>query len=494
MYIRHNQSERTPPPRVRRRRWFCVRLACVAVVAGLGQSGRGENPPTNSVGPPTLRETAFESTRLPPLISGTSPASGLNSAGYQEMAPERLPPLAADASTPLSLADVEQIALLNNPTLAASRAQVAAARGRQVQAGLYPNPRIGYAADDMGEDGTAGKQGGFVGQEFITWGKLRLSRAVAGQEIQESLFAAEAQQLRVLSDVRLRFYDSLVAQRRVELSAELSKIAAKSADLSRQLLEALQISQSDLLQLEIETEEAQIVLNNARNESTEAWRRLAAVIGDPTIEVRPLAGELARDIPSYEWEATYLKIMANSPELSAAEARVQRARYAIQRARREVVPNVDVMASASHRNQNGDDVAGVQAAIALPIFDRNQGNIMQANAELVAAQNDVRRIELNLQERLAMAYRRYANARQQVDRYQTQIVPRAQQSLDLVSRAYGAGQVNFLVLLTAQRTYIRVNLAYFDSLGELWQGSTLIEGLLLADSLQTEAMSISAEK
>jgi outer membrane protein TolC len=111
---------------------------------------------------------------------------------------------------------------------------------------------------------------------------------------------------------------------------------------------------------------------------------------------------------------------------------------------------------------------------------------MAAQAELTAAANDLRRIELDLQDRLAMAYRRYANARQQVDRYRNEILPRADRSIELLGEGYRAGQADFLPLLTSQRTYIRVNLAYVDALLELRQAATLIEGQLLSDSLQAE--------
>lgn len=412
-----------------------------------------------------------------------------------QMPLETLPePVAEGAKNSLSLADLEQLARENNPTLRTAAANVTAARGRQVQAGLYPNPVIGYSGQEMGDMGTAGMQGGFVGQQFITAGKLRLDRAIAGQEVQASQYLFEAQELRLLSDVRLRFYDALVAQRQVELTGQLVNIGQQSSDLTQRLLRALQVSQSDLLQAEIEAEEARILSNNARNQGAEAWRRLATVVGLPTLEEKPLDGQLDAEIPSYEWEETYSRVLAQNPEVAAAQARIQRARFLIQRARREIIPNVDVMAEAMHINQSGSDAATVRVGIPLPIFNRNQGNRLQAEAELIAAENGVNRIELELRDRLAMVYRRYANARQQVDRYKTEILPRAQQSIDVVRRGYEAGQVDFLALLTSQRTYVRVNLAYLDALAELRQAATLIEGQLLSDSWQSDNVSNSPLK
>jgi cobalt-zinc-cadmium efflux system outer membrane protein len=341
--------------------------------------------------------------------------------------------------------------------------------------------------NEIGDDGTAGMQGGFVGQEFVTGGKLRLDQAKAAQEVRESQFLFDAQELRVLNDVRLRFYDSLVAQRQVELTDELVRISKQLVNFSQRLLAAQQLSKNDVLLSEIEAEESEILADNAHNEHTETWRRLAAVVGATDLDPQPLAGDLDRDIPDYDWEESYARAVVLNPELSAAEARVSRARIAIVRARQQNVPNVNVMLSAAHKNSNHNDVAGVQVGFPLPILDRNQGNIFAAESELIAASNSVRRIELELQDRLAQALRRYANAYQQANRYKQEILPRAQQSLDLVTRGYASGQVDFLTLLTSQRTYIRVNLAYLSTLDDLWQAATLIEGQLLSGSLQGDS-------
>jgi len=125
----------------------------------------------------------------------------------------------------------------------------------------------------------------------------------------------------------------------------------------------------------------------------------------------------------------------------------------------------------------------VQVGIPIPIFNKNQGNIRSAKAKQMVANNEVKRIELDLQDRLAVAYRRYANARQQTDRYSQRMVPKAKKSLELVTAGYEKGQVKYLTLLTAQQTYLQVNLSYLASLRELRVSSAVIEGQLLGGSL-----------
>ena len=70
-----------------------------------------------------------------------------------------------------------------------------------------------------------------------------------------------------------------------------------------------------------------------------------------------------------------------------------------------------------------------------------------------------------------------------VDRYGHRMVPKAKRSLKLVTDGYEQGQTKYLTLLTAQQTYLQVNLSYLDSLRELRASAAVIEGQLLTDSL-----------
>jgi cobalt-zinc-cadmium efflux system outer membrane protein len=394
---------------------------------------------------------------------------------------------AAQAPPGLALADLEQIAFQNNPTLARAAARMQAAQGRQVQAGRYPNPVVGYHATQIGNRGTSGQQGVFVSQRFITAGKLELDQEIVGKEIDEAHFRFHGQEQRVLSDVRVRFYDALVAQKRVELTKALDRIGAELVESTEKLLEGRLASPNDLLQAEIRADESRILYDNAQNQQIEAWRRLAAVVGTPQMKMASVSGELVGEFPKLEWDSCYAAVLGANPDLNAAQARLDRAAIVIRRAKKEPIPNIDLSVSVRKNNiADGESVANVQLGIPIPIFDRNQGNISAAEADWVAASKEVQRVELDLQDRLAVAYRRYANARQQVDRYGRRMVPRAKKSLDLVTQGYEKGQVKYLTALTAQHTYVQVNLSYLGSLWELRVSSSVIDGQLLTGSLASQ--------
>lgn len=403
---------------------------------------------------------------------------------YVQIEPVPLPvtgPVVRSAG--LSLADLEGMALGRNPALAEARSQVAVAQGRWLQVGLPPNPQLGYLGTEIGNDGRAGQQGMFVEQQVITGGKLQLNRQVAQAEVVGRSQTLNAQQLRVITDVRQRFYDVQVADRTRQFTSRLLTVENDAVSTIQALLDAQETNRVTLLQAQVEAERAQITHTNAENRYQAAWRSLAAVVGEPALGPQPLQGDPEQLPPWISWEESLTTILMSSPQLAAAQARVEQARWAIRRARAEPVPDLFLQGAAQYDSATEDAMAGAQIGLPIPIINRNQGGISAAVAELSAAQAAVARLELALQQRLAVVYERYANAAQQVQRYQETMLPRADDSLELIRTGYRAGEFDYLTLLTAQRTFAQVNLSYLESLRELRNAAAEIEGLLLTDAL-----------
>ncbi|MCA9146816.1 MAG: hypothetical protein KDB05_28755, partial [Planctomycetales bacterium] len=130
--------------------------------------------------------------------------------------PEPLDAVGPDSPAALTLQQLEEMAITANPVLAKAQAFVDAARGKWVQVGLPPNTALGYSGQQIGSHGQAEQNGVYLQQEFVRGGKLRLNRAIVDQKIAQAEQILATQQQRVLTDVRLGFYDVLIAQRRTE--------------------------------------------------------------------------------------------------------------------------------------------------------------------------------------------------------------------------------------------------------------------------------------
>src|SRR4051812_26358824 len=153
--------------------------------------------------------------------------------------PASLPPVdGVSASNVLTLAQAEMLATGSHPAVREAAAQVRAVGGKWVQVGLRPNPTIGYAGNEIGNNGTAGQQGGFVEQELVTGAKLRLNRDIVSHEQQAAEQRLARTQLQVITTVRKFYFEALAAERSVILARQLSDIAGQSVRVSEQRLKA----------------------------------------------------------------------------------------------------------------------------------------------------------------------------------------------------------------------------------------------------------------
>lgn len=387
------------------------------------------------------------------------------------------------AQRAVTLGELQDMALVNNPAIAEARAHIEAARGEWVQVGLRPNPMLGYAGEEIGNEGSAGLQGGWVQQQIITAGKLGLNRSVAARQVEVAQHHLAAQQFRVANDVAIAFYRALLAERRSELARRLVTIAEDAANTAARLLTAQEGDRVSLLQARTEQQTALLLQTQAENTQSASWRQLAAVVGIRELPHTPLVGDLEAPIVNVDWESARDQLLSASPLMAAANAEVDRAQWALSRALAGRYPDVQANANVLYDDGTSDTTAGVQLGVPLQVFNRNQGNIRQARGELSAARQALKRLELNLTSQLADVVRRHANARQQVVRYGDHIVPNAREALELTQQGYEEGEFNYLVVLIAQVTYTRANLAYLAALGEAWEAKIEIDGMLLTGSL-----------
>jgi cobalt-zinc-cadmium efflux system outer membrane protein len=404
--------------------------------------------------------------------------------------PESATPLEPLPSEPLSpaaltLAELESLAFANNPSISRAAARIDAARGNQLQVGLRPNPIVGYEGQQLGSGGLAEQQGIGVGQEIVRGGKLQLNRAVASQEVLRAEQELAIEQLKVQTDVRIAFYNVLLAHERLALASNLVELSRQGSTAVQTLLRIKEANRADVLQAQLEVENAGIVLQAAENRLQAAWSELCAVVGDRNLSQTDLQGDAFAPPKELVWEQVLDTLRGASPEVAAALAEVCRARFAIERALVEPIPNVTVqgLVNVIDNGIGGRPDGGLAVSIPLPVNNRNQGAIRQTRNELIAAERAVERLELDLKNRLATVYERYSNAKFQVERYRATILPAANESLEVSRKLYQAGESNYLALLTAQRSYFQVNLSYLESVLALRTSESEIDGYLLSGSL-----------
>jgi len=390
----------------------------------------------------------------------------------------------------ITLEELQQMALQNNPTLAQATANIRAAEGRKQQSGLYPNPTVGYQGEEIrGGSFRGGEQGFFVQQNIVTAGKLGLNRNIFEQEKRQAETEADEQKLRVATNVKMSYIQALAAQQTLELRHNLSKLAQDAVETSRQLANVGQADAPDVLEAEVEGQQADLAVTMAEQNQQRVWKELAAVVGNPHLHLTRLEGTL-EDMPPVDADNFVEKIVNESPAVKIAELGVKKAEASLARAKREPIPdlqlragmqqNLELLGNGRPTGLEGFADVGVQ----IPIFNRNQGSIATSKADLERAQREVERVKLALRERAASIVQNYAYSQAAAARYKNEMIPRAQKAYEMYAKKYQQMAAAYPQVLIAQRTLMQLQVAYVNALESSATNSVALQSYLLTDGLE----------
>ena len=395
----------------------------------------------------------------------------------------------------ITLEELQQMALQSNPTFAQAAANVQAAEGRKKQSGLYPNPTVGYQGEQIrGGSFHGGEEGFFVQQDIVLGGKLGLNRKIFDQELKQAETEAEEQKLRVSTNVRIFYIQALAAQQTLELRQNLGKLADDAVETSHQLANVGQADAPDVLESEVEAQQAQLGVTLAEQNQQRVWKALAAVVGNPRLPLMKLEGKL-EDTPPINAEELVEKIVNESPAVRIAEFGVKRAEAALAREKREPIPDLQLRGGME---QNGELLSGpggravglqsfADVGVRIPLFNRNQGNIATAKADAERARREVERVKLLLRERAAGVVQNYTYSQAAVDRYKNQMIPRARKAYEMYSKKYQGMAAAYPQVLIAQRTLMQLEVSYLIALESFATSSLSLQSYLLTDGLESPA-------
>ncbi len=405
------------------------------------------------------------------------------------------PELLKDVATrpPMALADFEALADANNPTLKQANAFVRRSQEQARQAGLYPNPSVGYQGEQIrGGSYGGGEQGGFVQQTVVLGGKLGLRRNIYDQQKRSDQIGVEEQTYRVHGDVQQAFYDALTAQATVQLRQRLLGVALDVVETVHQLANVGQADAPDILQTEVESEQAKVDYVTAQRQYLQAFHTLSALAGKGNLPVSSLQGELEKT-PDFNAEQMVDSIVADSPTVKRAQQEAAVAQARLKDAKRESVPDLQLRAGEQYNgervSENLAKATGAQSFASvgtnIPLWNRNQGNAGAAKAEIERAEQDVARAKLSLRLQAAPLAQSYLSAQFEADQYKTQLIPRATRAYELYLRKYQNMAQAYPQVLVSQRTLFQLQIGYLMALHDVWRSAIALQNYTLIGGLDT---------
>lgn len=405
----------------------------------------------------------------------------------------------------ISVDRLEEMAFQNNPTLRQAQAELEAARGRGKQVAAWPNPVVGYSAEEVrtGEPIRGGIHGAFVEQSIVLGGKLARSRAVFDREIDQAQAAVAMQQQRIRTTIRVLYYEALTSERRVEVNERLAQLAVEAVQVTRQLFNVGAADRPDVLESEIEAARAQLQLNAARNHQFAVWRQIASATGSSELQPTGLTTTIEAAIPELDRAGVLSTLMERSPELQFARQGLARAQAVVSRARRETFPDLFLRGGAGYNRERADVLSGApraigwqanfEAGVSIPLFNRNAGGISAARADESRASAEIRRLELVIEARLAGTFEDYLTSVHSAEVYKSEVLPRAEEAYRLYLARYREMAAAYPQVLVAQRTLFQMTDEYLMTVESAWRAALQLQGFLLDDALATPTRTGSTE-
>jgi cobalt-zinc-cadmium efflux system outer membrane protein len=274
----------------------------------------------------------------------------------------------------------------------------------------------------------------------------------------------------------------------VEIYKLLLDIAKRSYEIGRQLAEAGEGTKADVLFWSIERDRAEVRLLNASVYIETGRRQLAAAVGLPRADVGTIDGDLFRRLPNFDLKTLQEAVARSNAKPRVIESDIARAQWTLERAVVQPIPNINLM--SGYQRQVGIpamDQGLVQVMMAVPLFDRNQGNIRAARADIATSRANLRTVEIDLATQTAQAIAAYRTAQRLVEWYEQYILPKARETVQLTQTLYARGEVTFLSLLQAQRILTETELAFVESQADRWNGAVTIASLLQLEQFPPEA-------
>lgn len=424
----------------------------------------------------------FETTLFAETPNSSASARWLNSNSTSQHAAKEVESSACPM--PLSLPEIEALALQNNPALAAARATVAKAAGLRHQVGVRANPRLGYSGQQLADRSTD-QHSLFLEQEFVRGNKLKLNQQVLCQTERAQSAELLALEFRVLTDLRIRFYQAVAAQLEMEASRQFLEVASRGVGVAEDRQKAGEGTLIETLQAQTLLSEITLSVQRAQLAYEAAWRDLTAIAGIPETMPTQLASELNVPDRSRDWQNTFLEIIAQSPEIAAAQAIVGEKQAMLQRQQAQAIPNLTGQLGSGYDAATNHGMINVQVSAPLPINNLNRGNIAAAQADLNRAMREVERIQQTIRSRLARTAQEYELGLATVQRYEQEIIPQTGKSLELSEDAYRKGELDFLQVLIVRRSYYESTIRMIQAKSELAQAAAMVDGLLLHGGLDS---------
>jgi cobalt-zinc-cadmium efflux system outer membrane protein len=416
----------------------------------------------------------FEDRRLR-LIYYIIALSVLSASAYPSSAAS--PSLASEQATEaskalrLSVNDALGLFVSQNLDVLIAKYGIEYAKGQEVTARLFPNPLLSVGTLSSYTQGhtlsNSGQLFTQVSQLFELAGKrgYRIESAGFGTQSAEAAFEDAVRQLGFT--VKDSYYRIQLAQRRLVLAEENRERFTRILDINTIRFKKGYIAEVDLIRIRLQMVDFQSQVIQSLQEAESARGELRQLLRLSPKTVLELTTELGFRRIDPDIEKLRVVALAVRPDIRAKRYTFSQRESDLKLAKAYRIPDVTIGAGYAVQGARGPDNPGqvaLNAGIPLPLFNRNQGGIHQAEVSLQSAEADLDKTVNRVENEVEVAYRNLLQSRRLVEAYFGAVLEDARSTFTIVERAYERGGATILDLLDAARTSRTIQQNYIEAL------------------------------
>ncbi|UCG56458.1 MAG: TolC family protein [Phycisphaerales bacterium] len=368
---------------------------------------------------------------------------------------------------PLTLSQAISLVLTRSPELKVYSWDIRSADARRVQAHLHPNPELAISTEEFGGSGA---RKGFDGAETIIavaqpieiGGKRDKRSQVAALEKKLAEWDHNTSRLGIIRQTQQAFVEVLGMQRRIELTKDQMDLAQELLVAVRKRVEAGKDSPSEADKAQIEFANTQMEYKQATGTLVDARHRLAMLWGAANPGFEQAAGSLDIDVKLPTLNR--LKQQAQlHPQILRWQDEQALGRARLELAKAQAHSDIAITAGLKRLEQENDNTAIVGLAIPLPVFNRNQGSIKEAQYELAKTQQRRYQTLAQFESQLAQYRQRFETALAHVSMLKDVVLSNARTVFEVARTGYEGGKFDYLHLLDAQRTLFNTEIQLLNA-------------------------------
>lgn len=371
----------------------------------------------------------------------------------------------------LSLDDTIAVFLRQNLDLLISRFGIEHAKGQQITAALFPNPVSAIGAISSFTQGFTPSNSGQltlqIQQLFEMAGKrgYRIESAGYGAQSAEAGFEDAVRQLSFT--VKDAYYRVQLAQRRLTLAEENRDRFSRILEINTIRFKKGYIAEVDLIRIRLQFIDFHSQVIQSLQEAETARSDLRQLLRLSPVVQLELTTEL--DFKRLDPDIGRLRTVAMDarPDVRSKRAAFSQREADLKLAKAYRYPDITIAGGYAFQGPRGPDnprQAGLTLGVPLPLFNRNQGGIIQAEVAVQTAEADLNRTLNQVENQVDVAYRNLIQSRRLVEAFLGGVLDDARSTATIVERAYERGGATILDLLDAARTSRTIQQNYIEAL------------------------------